>query len=135
MAENLVTVDLVTPEQQYASVEATMVEVPGTTGDFGVLPGHSPLISTIRPGMVTIHVASGTKQRYLVLGGISEVTTERCTILAEYLEEVTSLTREQANQRLSEARNALSAAVNDNDKRAAERELTIAQTIVDGFTA
>lgn len=135
MAEDLVQVDLVTPEQHYASVEAVLVEVPGTMGDFGVLPGHSPLISTIRPGVVTIHKTAGEKQRYVVLGGISEVTTERCTILAEYLEDVSATTREQANTRLEQARKAETSAYSDEEKRLAEREMKIAEALSSGLAA
>lgn len=135
MAEDLVQVDLVTPEKQFASAEATMVEVPGTMGDFGVLPGHSPLISTIRPGVVTIHLAGGTKQLYVVLGGISEVTTERCTILAEYLEDVSAVTHDQAEKRLTEARSAVKAAASEDDKRTAEREVRIAEAMTQGLMA
>lgn len=135
MAEDLVQVDLVTPEQQFASVQATLVEVPGTMGDFGVLPGHSPLISTIRPGVVTIHSAMGGKHRYVVLGGISEVTTERCTILAEYLEDVSAVTRDQADKRLSQARKDVGTAYAEEEKRTAERELKIAEALVNGLAA
>ena len=135
MAEDLVQVDLVTPEQQYASVEASLVEVPGTMGDFGVLPGHSPLISTIRPGVITISLTTGGKQRYVALGGISEVTTERCTILAEYLEDVTTVTREQAEKRLNQARKAASDVYSDEEKRVAERELRIAEALASGLAA
>lgn len=135
MAEELVQVDLVTPEKQFASVEASLVEVPGTMGDFGVLPGHSPLISTIRPGVVTIHVAGGQKQRYVALGGIAEVTTERCTILAEYLEDVSATSREQAEKRLAEARKSEKDAVGDDAKRNAERELKIAEALSLGLAA
>lgn len=128
MAET-VNVDLVTPEKQFASVEASLVEVPGMLGDFGVLPGHSPLISTIRPGVVTIHAASGEKRRYLALGGISEVTNTRCTILAEYLEDVSGITREQAEKRLVDARKHNADAVTEEEKHAAERELKIAEAL------
>lgn len=135
MAEELVQVDLVTPEKQFASVEATLVEVPGIMGDFGVLPGHSPLISTIRPGVVTIHTAGGQRQRYVAIGGIAEVTAERCTILAEYLEEVTATTREQVEKRLAEARKAEKEAVSEEDKRHAAREVKIAEAMSIGLAA
>lgn len=125
---DLVEVNLVTPERPYASLSATLVEVPGAEGDFGVLPGHAPLISSIRPGVVTIHAESG-KQRFVVLGGLAEVTPERCTILGEYLEDITQITREQAATRLSEARAAVSAALSDDQKRVAERQLTIAEVL------
>ena len=135
MSEELVQVDLVTPERHVTTIDASMVEVPGTMGDFGVLPGHSPLISTIRPGVVTVHPLTGEKQRYLVLGGIAEVTNTRCTLLAEYLEDVSSVTREQADKRLVQARKAEDDAVAEDEKRAAERELKIAEALALGLAA
>lgn len=135
MTEELVQVDLVTPERHVATVEAVLVEVPGELGDFGVLPGHSPLISTIRPGVVTVHLASKDKQRYLVLGGISEVTNTRCTILAEYLEEVSGVTREQAEKRLADARKAEAAAITEEEKWETERASRIADALVHSLAA
>ena len=51
--------------------------------NFGVLPGHSPLISTIRPGTIDIYQGGAVTERVFVVGGIAEVTPERCTVLAE----------------------------------------------------
>ena len=76
--------ELVTPERLVLSTEVEMVVVPGTEGNFGVLPGHSPLISTIRPGMIEIYETRPTvSERIFVVSGIAEVTPERCTVLAE----------------------------------------------------
>ena len=75
--------ELVTPEQLLVSRDADMVVVPGTEGNFGVLPGHSPLISTIRPGTVDLYQGREITERIFVVGGIAEVTPERCTVLAE----------------------------------------------------
>ena len=76
--------ELVTPERLVLSTEVEMVVVPGTEGNFGVLPGHSPLISTIRPGMIEIYeTRSAVSGRIFVVSGIAEVTPERCTVLAE----------------------------------------------------
>jgi F-type H+-transporting ATPase subunit epsilon len=76
--------ELVTPERLMLSTEVEMVVVPGTEGNFGVLPGHSPLISTIRPGMIDIYqTRAAISERIFVVSGIAEVTPERCTVLAE----------------------------------------------------
>jgi len=76
--------ELVTPERLVLSTEVEMVVVPGSEGNFGVLPGHSPLISTIRPGMIEIYDTRPTvSERIFVVSGIAEVTPERCTVLAE----------------------------------------------------
>src|SRR5215472_9175485 len=75
--------DLVTPERLLLSEMVEMVVVPGTEGNFGVLPGHAPLISTIRPGMIEIYEGRTVQRRLFVSGGIAEVTPERCTVLAD----------------------------------------------------
>jgi len=75
--------ELVSPERLIVSAEVEMVVVPGTEGNFGVLPGHAPLISTIRPGTIDIYQGGAITERIFVVGGIAEVTPERCTVLAE----------------------------------------------------
>lgn len=77
--------ELVSPEKKLASAAVAMVVVPGTEGDFGVLPGHAPMMSTIRPGIIEIYASEGTtpSARYEIDGGFAEVTPEGLTILAE----------------------------------------------------
>jgi F-type H+-transporting ATPase subunit epsilon len=75
--------ELVTPEQLVISEPVEMVVVPGTEGNFGVLPGHSLLISTVRPGVIQVYAGGAVVQSIFVVGGIAEVTPERCTVLAD----------------------------------------------------
>ena len=75
--------ELVTPERLLLSEMVEMVVVPGTEGNFGVLPGHAPLISTIRPGMIEIYEGQRVARRVFVVSGIAEVTAQRCTVLAD----------------------------------------------------
>ena len=75
--------ELVTPERLLLSEMVEMVVVPGTEGNFGVLPGHAPLISTIRPGMIEIYEGQNVTRRIFVVSGVAEVTAERCTVLAD----------------------------------------------------
>src|SRR6266481_1321915 len=82
MAER-VQFELVTPERLIVSAEVEMVVVPGSEGNFGVLPGHAPLISTIRPGMIEIYEGQTVTRQIFVVSGIAEVTPERCTVLAD----------------------------------------------------
>ena len=82
MAER-VQFELVTPERLLLSEMVEMVVVPGTEGNFGVLPGHAPLISSIRPGTIDIYEAQSVTRRIFVVSGIAEVTPERCTVLAD----------------------------------------------------
>jgi len=82
MAER-VQFELVTPERLLLSEMVEMVVVPGTEGNFGVLPGHAPLISSIRPGTIDIYEGQTITRRIFVITGIAEVTPERCTVLAD----------------------------------------------------
>ena len=75
--------ELVTPERLLLSEMVAMVVVPGTEGNFGVLPGHAPLISTIRSGMIQIYEGQTVRRQIFIVSGIAEVTPERCTVLAD----------------------------------------------------
>jgi F-type H+-transporting ATPase subunit epsilon len=81
MAEKI-AFDLVSPERLLLSTEADMVTLPGSEGDMGVMAGHMPLVSTLRPGIVSIAGGEGD-DRFYVAGGFAEVTAEKVTILAE----------------------------------------------------
>ncbi len=63
--------ELVTPERLAFSEPVEMVVVPGDEGDFGVLPGHAPMISTVRPGVITIYEGGAVRQRIFVAGGFA----------------------------------------------------------------
>jgi F-type H+-transporting ATPase subunit epsilon len=79
------TFELVSPERLLSSGQVAMVVVPGAEGDFGVLPGHAPMMSTIRPGVIEVYATEGSapSARYEIEGGFAEVTPEGLTILAE----------------------------------------------------
>jgi len=74
--------DLVSPERRLASVEATEVQIPGADGDMTAMAGHSPTITTLRPGILRVVQAGGTEE-YVVSGGFAEVSAEGVTVLAE----------------------------------------------------
>ncbi|WP_374389256.1 ATP synthase F1 subunit epsilon [Sandaracinobacter sp.] len=83
--------ELVSPERLVRSGPVHMVVVPGTDGDFGVLAGHAPMMSTIRPGEIAIYASAGAApERIHVEGGFAEVSEKGLTILAEKLEPVTT---------------------------------------------
>ena len=105
--------ELVLPERRLASGTADMVVVPGGDGDFGVLPGHMPMISTVRPGVIEVYVGNQVQDRYLVAGGFVEVTGERCTVLAEEAVPVGELDRAALEDDLKTLREDLAAAPDD----------------------
>lgn len=74
--------ELVSPEKLVFSGEVDQVDVPGAEGDFGVLAGHAPMVTTLRPGVLTVKAAGG-EQKIVVLGGFAEVSAKGLTILAD----------------------------------------------------
>ncbi len=83
--------ELVSPERLLRSGDVHMVVIPGTEGDFGVLAGHAPMLSTIRPGEIAIYAsATAVPERVRIEGGLAEVNERGLTILAEQAEEITA---------------------------------------------
>jgi F-type H+-transporting ATPase subunit epsilon len=78
-----ITFDLVSPERLLLSEDADMVTVPGAEGEMGVMAGHMPLISTLKPGVIAVQGGSKGDGRYFVLGGFAEISAEKITVLAE----------------------------------------------------
>ena len=94
--------ELVTPERLVVSTPVEMVVVPGSEGNFGVLPGHAPFISTLRPGTIDIYEGRTVTRRIFVGGGFAEVTPERCTVLADEAMPPEALDRAQLDAELTE---------------------------------
>jgi F-type H+-transporting ATPase subunit epsilon len=76
--------ELVTPERLVRSEDVYMVVVPGSEGDFGVMAGHAPVMSTIRDGELAIYRSAGSEpERVAIEGGFAEVNEAGLTVLAE----------------------------------------------------
>jgi F-type H+-transporting ATPase subunit epsilon len=102
MAET-VEFELVSPARLLKSEPVEMVVVPGSEGDIGVLPGHSSLIASVRPGVIEIHDGGDVRERIFIAGGFCEISPERCTVLAEEAIEVSSIDKATAQKRLEDA--------------------------------
>jgi F-type H+-transporting ATPase subunit epsilon len=74
--------ELVSPERVLFSGEVDQVDLPGAEGDMGILPGHAPLVTTLRPGIVTIF-RGGHSEPIVVIGGFAEVSPQGLTVLAD----------------------------------------------------
>src|SRR5882757_5962044 len=92
--------ELVSPDKISFSGEVGQVDVPGAEGDFGVLAGHAPLISLIRPGIMTVY-AAGEKTELVVLGGFAEVSPDGLTVLAHIATSVEDLDRVMLQQQIA----------------------------------
>jgi F-type H+-transporting ATPase subunit epsilon len=105
---DLLHFELVSPERLLSSGKVAMVVVPGAEGDFGVLPGHAPVMSTIRPGAIAIYEADSNTltRRIFVDGGFAEVTPAGLTILAESATPVSDIDPAKVAVELAAARTA-----------------------------
>ena len=121
MAERL-TFELVSPERLLLSAQVDMVVVPGTEGEFGVLAGHSPLVSTLRPGVISVHDEKAI-QRIFVRGGFAEVTAAGLTVLAEEAIDLADLDRAGLEARIKDAEEDVADAKSDIARTSAQAQL------------
>ncbi|WP_439572876.1 F0F1 ATP synthase subunit epsilon [Phreatobacter sp.] len=114
--------ELVSPERQLFSGDVEQVVVPGSEGDFGVLAGHAPFVSTLRPGILTIH-GEGQAKRLYVRGGFAEVSEAGLTVLAERATPVEDLHADQIDREIKDAEDDLADARDDISKSKAMEKL------------
>lgn len=122
MAEKL-KFDLVAPERLLMSTEAEMVIVPGAEGDFGVLAGHAPVMSTLRVGVLDVSGTDGNDMRIFVRGGFAEVTPAGLTVLAEEAVPLSELDAAALDQRIKDASEDVQDASSDEAKSKAQAHL------------
>ena len=87
-----ISFDLVSPENLIFNDEVGMIIVPGKDGDLGILPGHSKVMSSLRPGRVLVYGEDkNLLKSFFVSGGFAEINPEKCIVLAESVEDLSSL--------------------------------------------
>ena len=96
--------ELVSPERLLVSEEVSQVIIPGTEGEMTVMPDHAPVMTTIRPGIVTVTRESGQSDGYVVFGGFADILPSGCTLLAESAMHVDDTNREHIRERVEAAR-------------------------------
>ena len=133
MADNKVAFELVAPERLLFSAEVDMVVVPGAEGDFGVLPGHAPVIVSVRPGVIDIYEggvdAKFIRERIFVAGGFAEVSGSRCTVLAEEASPLGDIDVSGLDARLNAARASLAAAETDEERARQSRAIAVIEAM------
>ena len=98
---------IVTPTRAFVETDADSVVAPGSEGELGLLPGHAPLLATLKPGVVR-YTGGGRTARVAIGGGLVEVTQERVTVLAPSAEAPEQIDPAEAEQRRTRAAAALS---------------------------
>ncbi|MBJ27029.1 MAG: ATP synthase F1 subunit epsilon [Alphaproteobacteria bacterium] len=123
--------ELVAPENLIFTGDVELVVVPGSEGDFGVLPGHANVISTVRPGVIEIHDNGELKDRYFVSGGYAEVTAKRCTILSIEALPISDVSEKVAKERFDNAETEVNNANTDIERERAENNLNVARAMME----
>jgi F-type H+-transporting ATPase subunit epsilon len=118
-------VDVVSAEQSIFSGEAKFVALPGEAGELGILPGHIPLITRIKPGAVRIEKADGGEEFVFVAGGILEVQPRAITVLSDTAIRGQDLDEAKASEARKQAEEAVKNAKSDIDLAKATSELAV----------
>jgi F-type H+-transporting ATPase subunit epsilon len=123
-----ISFDLVSPENLIFNDEVGMIIVPGKDGDFGVLPGHSKVMSSLRPGRVMVYGEDkNLLKAFFVSGGFAEVNPEKCIVLAESVDEINSLEKSSIEKEIQNLEN--------QDTETAKEQLTISKAKLESLSS
>lgn len=134
MAE-LIRFELVSPEKLVLAGDVQQVLVPGTEGDMGILPGHAPLMTTIRPGVLEVTMRLGTAKRFYIRGGFAEINPVQITVLAQQSIDLDDLSAARLGIEIRNLEEDVADAKTDNARLKAEtalnqlRELQVALSL------
>jgi F-type H+-transporting ATPase subunit epsilon len=115
--------ELVSPEDLLLSQDVQQVLVPGIEGNFTILPGHAPVLSTMRPGVIDVLDEAGNEERIYVRGGVAEVNPKGLTVLAEEAVPLAELSSEMLAQQIKNAEEDVADATDDEKRRRAQESL------------
>ena len=115
--------DLVSPERLLVSEQVESVIIPGTDGEMTVMARHAPVMTTIKPGVVTVRPAAGGEERFVVFGGFADILPSGCTLLAESAAHVDDIDRAEVARRIEKARQDVEQAPDPHARTAAEEFL------------
>jgi len=133
MAESL-QFEFVSPERLIMSGAVMSVTAPGTEGQFGVLAGHAPVMTNLRPGMVDIEHENGTHERVFIRGGFAEVNERGLIVLAEQTIREEDLNVEALDQQIKNSQEDVTDAVDNNARQKAQECLCHLQEMRDALS-
>ena len=123
-----ISFDLVSPENLIFNDEVGMIILPGKDGDFGVLPGHSKVMSSLRPGRVMVYGEDkNLLKAFFVSGGFAEVNPEKCIVLAESVDELHSLEKSAIEKEIQD--------LESQDSENAKEQLSIVKAKLESLSA
>ena len=121
--------ELVSPERLLLSEQVESVVIPATDGEMTILANHAPVMTTIKPGVVTVKTAAGAIERYCVFGGFADILPSGCTLLAESAVAVSSIDRADLTQRIKDAGEDVADAKEAKARQKAEEYLNHLKTL------
>jgi F-type H+-transporting ATPase subunit epsilon len=115
--------ELVSPARLLFSGDVASVTIPGTEGEMGIYPGHAPILSTLKPGVVTVYKDGGSTDRIFVKGGMVEVNPQGLTLLAEVAIPMAELSADALAAQIRNAEEDVTDAASDEARRKATENL------------
>tara|TARA_B100001540_G_scaffold307384_1_gene320605 strand:+ start:168 stop:566 length:399 start_codon:yes stop_codon:yes gene_type:complete len=123
-----ISFDLVSPENLIFNDDVGMIIIPGKDGDLGVLPGHSKVMSSLRPGRVMVYGEDkNLLKSFFVSAGFAEINPEKCIVLAESVDEINNLDKNKIEKEIQELQN--------QDTEDSKQQLIIANAKVDALNS
>tara|TARA_Y100000590_G_scaffold241686_1_gene271700 strand:+ start:39 stop:437 length:399 start_codon:yes stop_codon:yes gene_type:complete len=123
-----ISFDLVSPENLIFNDDVGMIIIPGKDGDLGVLPGHSKVMSSLRPGRVMVYGEDkNLLKSFFVSGGFAEINPEKCIVLAESVDEINNLDKNKIEKEIQ--------ALQNQDTEDSKQQLIIANAKVDALNS
>ncbi|MGX5843422.1 F0F1 ATP synthase subunit epsilon [Mesorhizobium sp. ArgA1] len=127
--------ELVSPERLLVSEQVEAVVIPGAEGEMTVMAHHAPVMTTIKPGVVTVKTAGGKEERYVVFGGFADIVPAGCTLLAESAVAVGDIDRADLARRIQDAKEDAADAKDDQSRSKAEQFLAQLTTLESALLA
>ncbi|NUS20130.1 MAG: F0F1 ATP synthase subunit epsilon [Mesorhizobium sp.] len=121
--------ELVSPERLLVSEQVESVVIPGAEGEMTVMAQHAPVMTTIKPGVVTVKATGGKEDRYVVFGGFADILPSGCTLLAESAVHVNDIDRADLARRIQDAKEDAADAKDDVTRSRAEQFLAQLTTL------
>ena len=127
MTEKMLRLEIVTPERYVVDQDVKIVMAPGTLGEFGILPDHTPFLSSLEVGKVHFRDLKDTEHVVFISGGFSEALPDKVTILAETAEVREKIDIDRARAAYERARERLASSDDKIDKERARHALERAE--------
>ena len=132
---NVFHLQIISPAKVVVDTHVTGAEIPGSEGDFGVLPGHAAFFSMIRPGVLDVTQADGSHRRFFAASGYADVTPESCTVISDHIQDLAEISVDEAAEAVTAARTALANAENEAVRTKAEKLLQSAELLLQAVKA